>query len=58
MTQEDKVLSQELQSELERLYRIPSGRSILEKAQEKALFMLDSYEKRKSKKSPNVPLVR
>lgn len=45
LTKEDHELSDRLRFELNRLYYIEGGRTIIEKAQEKGLKRLEAYEK-------------
>ncbi len=43
----DRAISLRLAEELERLYQIPSCRSLIEKAQEPAIIRLESFEIKK-----------
>ena len=47
---EDHALRLKLCQELNRLFRIPGGRELIEKSQEKALEHLDAFEKKQARK--------
>lgn len=49
-TSKDLLLSDELQSELYRIYKLDGGRDVIEQVQEKALEKLDLFEKSLEKK--------
>lgn len=51
LSQQDQLLNAELRKELERLYGIEEGREMIEKSQEEALDLLNTYDKRFSKRT-------
>jgi hypothetical protein len=46
----DEQINRKLREELSRIYLIEEGRQIVEQAQEQALYRLDAFEKKMSKK--------
>jgi hypothetical protein len=50
LSKENHLSSDQLRSELNRIYRLEGGRELIEKYQEPALHRLDAYEKKLSKK--------
>ena len=55
LEQEDYLISDKLRFELNRIYRIPGAKEVMEKIQEKAFKLLDLSEQQRQKRKTKIP---
>ncbi|MEC7839471.1 MAG: hypothetical protein VX777_05490 [Chlamydiota bacterium] len=56
LSKNDHLLSDKLREELNRIYRIPGAKKLIEKSQQSALTRLDIYEQQLNKRKTQVPV--